>query len=44
MQKIVVSRKIPQKFIKQLEDIGEVEVWDASLTPMPREKIGRAHV
>src|SRR5699024_3189995 len=38
MQKIVVSRKIPQKFIKQLEDIGEVEVWDASLTPMPREK------
>ncbi|WP_210139888.1 D-glycerate dehydrogenase [Staphylococcus sp. GDY8P54P] len=38
MQKIVVSRKIPQKFIKQLEDIGEVEVCDASLTPMPREK------
>ncbi|WP_192947478.1 2-hydroxyacid dehydrogenase [Staphylococcus cohnii] len=38
MQKIVVSRKIPQKFIKQLEDIGEVEIWDASLTPMPREE------
>ena len=38
MQKIVVSRKIPQKFIKQLEDIGEVEVWDASLIPMAREE------
>lgn len=38
MQKIVVSRKIPEKFIKQLETIGEVEVWDASYKPMPRDK------
>ena len=36
MNKIVVSRQIPQKFITQLEDIAEVVVWNESLIPMPR--------
>lgn len=30
-------RKIPQKFIEQLEQIGDVVMWDKELTPMPRE-------
>lgn len=38
MNKIVVSRQIPQKFITQLEDIAEVVVWNESLIPMPRDQ------
>ena len=38
MNKIVVTRQIPQKFIAQLEEIAEVEVWNEEFIPMPREK------
>ncbi|MCO0862216.1 2-hydroxyacid dehydrogenase [Staphylococcus pasteuri] len=38
MSKIVVTRQIPQKFIAQLEEIAEVEVWNEEFIPMPREK------
>lgn len=36
--KILVTRRIPQKFVERLETLGEVEMWDHELTPMPREK------
>lgn len=38
MNKIVVSRKIPKSFIEQLETLADVEVWNESYTPMPRDK------
>ncbi|MGO2040701.1 MAG: 2-hydroxyacid dehydrogenase, partial [Staphylococcus equorum] len=34
----VVSRKIPKSFIEQLETLADVEVWNESYTPMPRDK------
>ncbi|EGS38643.1 glyoxylate reductase [Staphylococcus capitis VCU116] len=37
MNKILITRKMPQKFIEQLEQIGDVVMWDKELTPMPRE-------
>lgn len=37
MNKILITRKIPQQFIEQLEQIGDVVMWDKELTPMPRE-------
>lgn len=37
MNKILITRKIPQKSIEQLEQIGDVVMWDKELTPMPRE-------
>lgn len=38
MGKIIVTRKVPDKFIEQLEAIGTVELWDDAYTPMPRDK------
>ncbi|AVP36599.1 D-glycerate dehydrogenase [Staphylococcus felis] len=38
MEKILVTRRIPHKFIERLESIGEVEIWDHDLTPMPRKE------
>lgn len=38
MNKIVISRKIPKSFIEQLETLADVEVWNESYTPMPRDK------
>ncbi|HEC2186030.1 TPA: D-glycerate dehydrogenase [Staphylococcus delphini] len=38
MEKILVTRRIPQKFVERFETLGEVEMWDHELTPMPREK------
>ncbi|CAD7360339.1 MULTISPECIES: 2-hydroxyacid dehydrogenase [Staphylococcus] len=38
MEKILVTRRIPQKFLERLEGLGEVEMWDHELTPMPREQ------
>jgi glyoxylate reductase len=29
MDKIIVTRKIPQPFIEQLEALGQVEMWDS---------------
>ena len=37
MNKILITRKVPQPFVKQLERIGNVVMWDKELTPMPRE-------
>lgn len=36
MEKILVTRKIPQQFIHQLEQLGDVVMWDQELTPMSR--------
>ena len=38
MTKIVVSRQIPNQFIRQLEQLGEVIMWEESYEPMPRER------
>ncbi|MCU5745936.1 D-glycerate dehydrogenase [Staphylococcus sp. SQ8-PEA] len=38
MKKIVVTRKIPAEFLDQLENLGEVEVWNSEYEPMPRER------
>lgn len=38
MAKILVTRKIPDHFVQQLEQFGEVEMWDEALVPMPRSK------
>lgn len=38
MNKILVTRQIPEKFKARLEQYSEVEMWDHHLTPMPREK------
>ena len=37
MEKVVVTRQVPDAFIKQLEAIAQVEVWNEAFTPMPRE-------
>ncbi|ALN75916.1 MULTISPECIES: 2-hydroxyacid dehydrogenase [Staphylococcus] len=36
MNKILVTRQIPEKFKARLEQYAEVEMWDHHLTPMPR--------
>ncbi|WP_436855254.1 2-hydroxyacid dehydrogenase [Staphylococcus caeli] len=38
MEKVVITRKIPQQFVAQLESVAQVEMWDESLEPMPREQ------
>lgn len=38
MNKILVTRQIPEKFKARLEQYAEVEIWDHHLTPMPREQ------
>ncbi|UXU49343.1 2-hydroxyacid dehydrogenase [Staphylococcus arlettae] len=38
MDKVVVTRQVPDEFIKQLETIAQVEVWNEAFTPMPREQ------
>ena len=42
MGKIIVTRKVPDKFIEQLEAIDTVELWDDAYTPMPRDKFLKA--
>jgi glyoxylate reductase len=42
MGKIIVTRKVPEKFIEQLEAIDTVELWDDAYTPMPRDKFLKA--
>ncbi len=37
MVKIVVSRKIPDKFYQQLSKLGDVVMWQ-SLVPMPKDQ------
>ncbi|MCI2948044.1 D-glycerate dehydrogenase [Staphylococcus caledonicus] len=36
MGKILVTRKIPEQFIEQLEQLGDVRMWDDEFEPMPR--------
>ncbi|PTF04340.1 D-glycerate dehydrogenase [Staphylococcus devriesei] len=36
MGKILVTRKIPDQFIEQLEQLGDVHMWDDEFEPMPR--------
>ncbi|MGX0034896.1 lactate dehydrogenase-like 2-hydroxyacid dehydrogenase [Staphylococcus auricularis] len=36
--KILVTRKIPQTFIDQLETIGEVKMWDKTYEAMLRDQ------
>ncbi len=38
MVKIVVSRKIPDKFYQQLSKLGDVDMWQKSLVPMPKDQ------
>src|SRR5699024_10505871 len=38
MDKVVVTRQVPDEFIKQLETIAQVEVWNEAFTPMQREQ------
>lgn len=38
MNKILVTRQIPEKFKTRLERQSEVEMWDHHLTPMPRDQ------
>ncbi|MBO0928718.1 D-glycerate dehydrogenase [Staphylococcus sp. 30400_3112M30941] len=42
MVKIVVSRKIPDKFYQQLCELGDVEMWQESLVPMPQQQFETA--
>ena len=37
MNKILVTRQIPQHYIEQLKKIGQVVMWEHDLTPMSRE-------
>nr|WP_263313900.1 D-glycerate dehydrogenase [Mammaliicoccus sp. Marseille-Q6498] len=36
-EKVLVARSLPEKFIQQIEQFAEVDVWDSELEPMPRE-------
>lgn len=38
MTKVLVTRKVPDKFIQQLEEFADVKMWDEEFVPMPREK------
>ncbi|NAM82356.1 D-glycerate dehydrogenase, partial [Staphylococcus epidermidis] len=38
MTKVLVTRKIPERFVEQLKAFAEVEMWDEEFVPMPREK------
>lgn len=42
MVKIVVSRKIPDKFYQQLSKLGDVVMWQKSLVPMPKDQFATA--
>ncbi|MCE4962934.1 D-glycerate dehydrogenase [Staphylococcus haemolyticus] len=38
MVKILVTRQIPDRFVEQLEQFGDVKVWEKAFEPMPREQ------
>lgn len=42
MVKIVVSRKIPDKFYQQLSKLGDVVMWQKSLVSMPKDQFATA--
>lgn len=37
MNKILVTRQIPQHYVEQLKKIGQLVMWEHDLTPMSRE-------
>ena len=37
MNKILVTRQIPQHYVEQLKKIGQVVMWEHDLTPMSRD-------
>ncbi|MBM6630045.1 D-glycerate dehydrogenase [Mammaliicoccus vitulinus] len=37
-EKVLVARQLPDKFIQQIEQFSEVDVWNSELEPMPREE------
>lgn len=37
-EKVLVARQLPDKFIQQIEQFAEVDVWDSEFEPMPREQ------
>ncbi|MEX5937284.1 2-hydroxyacid dehydrogenase [Mammaliicoccus sciuri] len=36
-EKVLVARQLPEKFINQIKEYAEVDVWNSELEPMPRE-------
>ncbi|PTK72990.1 2-hydroxyacid dehydrogenase [Staphylococcus haemolyticus] len=38
MVKILVTRQIPDRFVEQLEQFGDVKMWKEAFEPMPREQ------
>ncbi|EKU48023.1 2-hydroxyacid dehydrogenase [Staphylococcus massiliensis] len=38
MTKVLITRKIPDRFVNDLEQFAEVEMWPHDLTPMPRDQ------
>ncbi|WP_323702937.1 D-glycerate dehydrogenase [Mammaliicoccus sp. Dog046] len=35
-EKVLISRKLPEKFVQQIENLAKVKMWDSELEPMPR--------
>lgn len=35
-EKVLISRKLPKKFVQQIETLAKVTMWDSELEPMPR--------
>lgn len=38
MVKILVTRQIPDRFVEQLKQFGDVKMWEEAFEPMPREQ------
>lgn len=38
MKKILVTRKIPDYYVEQLKQLGDVQMWDEEFEPMPRSE------
>ncbi|MCD8914300.1 D-glycerate dehydrogenase [Staphylococcus simulans] len=38
MTKVLVTRKVPDKFVQQLKEFADVEMWNEEFVPMPRDK------
>ncbi|RIO79828.1 D-glycerate dehydrogenase, partial [Staphylococcus haemolyticus] len=34
MVKILVTRQLPDRFVEQLEQFGDVKVWEKAIVPM----------
>lgn len=38
MKKILVTRKIPDYYVEQLKQLGDIQMWDEEFEPMPRSE------